>query len=49
MRRIVDSGADQSQQSEVCNDKDEKLDENSDIDIQGKNLTDDVWYQANCI
>ena len=49
MRRIVDSGIDQSQQDEVCTDKDEKSDEKSDNDKQGKNLTDGIWYQANRI
>ena len=49
MRRFVDSGADQSQQSEVCNDKKENSDENSDIDKQSKDLTDGIWYQANRI
>ena len=49
MRRIVDIGTDQSQQSKVCNDKKEKSDENSDIDKQGKALPDGIWYQANRI
>ena len=49
IRRIVDSGTGQLQQSQVCNDKEEKSNENSDRDKQGKDLTDAIWYQTNCI